>query len=482
MFSRSSSFFSSSCSPMIIGNQSRRHLKQLLSNNNSKFNLNQNSNFFRSKLKQNSINFRAASQLYPATSQRWDDAMLQAESIVGDSATNFSNLQKWMSGEFNNITKYLQKLIGTNHPMLETAKRCSYISEGRMGSAQARGLTVILTAKAVESLAKYTKNETLSSVSPTNKSDLIKNQISLAEMTEMTYSAYMIHRGVIDLKMHGLEEVQGEQLDQNEKERINLLHLKQEKGLHYGNKVSVLCGDFLLAYVMRGLGDLLSSKAVDLVASAITDFMEGEFLLIDDWRSKNYLLSEQSRDFKRWQLRSYSTIGSLQGNTCQAALVLAGIEGRLQKDAQQFGMNLGLAWQAHTELQPFLQTSYEPIELPEMPPYPSYDLNCLPVLLFLRNANKTNKNFRLMLNEIKGIDKNKQAGNAGIGWINQHRHQEFVDYKRLHELILNEDLAISETFNIIRDYSQNAINHLDSFPPSEAKDVLRNICESLYKN
>lgn len=417
----------------------------------------------------NKVTIRSASQLYPTTSRTWDDAMSQAENIVGDSS-NFSSLQKWVSGEFNNITKYLQKLIGTNHPMLETAKRCTYISEGKMGSAQARGLTVILTVKAVENLARHTCGDK-------GMIELIKNQISLAEMTEMTYSAYMIHRGVMDLKMFGLEHVDFKPEDSQ-------ILQKHAKGLHYGNKVSVLCGDFLLAYVMRGLGDLFSSKAVDLVASAITEFMEGEFLLIDDWRSQNYLLSDNSRDIERWKSRSYSTIGSLQGNTCQAALVLANIDGKLQKDAREFGKNLGMAWQAHTELQPFLNSTYEPIELPEMPAYPSYDLNCLPVLLFLRHSHKNTKNFRLMLNELKGNPMEEHSASQ-LNWqnslINQHIHQEPVDYKKLHEMVLDSGYPVSKTYDIIRSYSQRAIKHLDSFPPSQAKDVLGNICESLYK-
>lgn len=423
---------------------------------------------------------RCSSQLYPTTSQRWDDAMVQAESIVGDSS-NFSNLQHWVSGEFNNITKYLQKLIGTNHPMLETAKRCTYISEGKMGSAQARGLTVMLTAKAIEPLAAY-------SCPDKSRDELIKSQISLAEMTEMTYSAYMIHRGVMDLRMHGLEAVDykgqpGTPKDDHHHHHGQQLFMnaEQAKGIHYGNKVSVLCGDFLLAYVMRGLGDLFSSKVVDLVASAITQFMEGEFMLIDDWRANNYLMSEEARDLARWHRRSYSTIGSLQGNTCQAALVLANIDGRLQRDARELGRNIGLAWQAHTELQPFLRSTYEPIELPEMPAYPAFDLNCLPMLLFLREAHKSSKNFRLLVNDIKGGDENAKSKDWQVSSMNQHRHQETVDYEKCHRLILDQGHAVEETYKIIRSHSEKAIRHLESFPPSEAKEVLINICESLYK-
>ncbi|CAA3018596.1 decaprenyl-diphosphate synthase subunit 2 [Olea europaea subsp. europaea] len=429
---------------------------------------------------------RAASQLYPTTSERWDAAMLQAESIVGD-ASSFSSLQKWVSGEFNNITKYLQRLVGTNHPMLETAKRCTYISEGKMGSAQARGLTVMLTSKAVGELMKH------SCTSEKQLEEVLKNQMSLAEMTEMTYSAYMIHRGVMDLKMHGLESTTTTTTTTTgglTEQRADLEVSRQARALHYGNKVSVLCGDFLLAYVMRGLGDLFSSKVVDLVASAITDFMEGEFMLLDDWRSANYLLSREARDLSRWVRRSHSTIGSLQGNTCQASLVLANIQAKLQYDARELGRNLGLAWQAHTELQPFLRERYEPIELPEMPPYPAFDLNCLPVLLFLRGAHDDKaRNFRLLLDEIKSPEANANANSSSpqaktdgrLNLINQHEHQELVNYGRLHELVLADKNAIGETYKLIRSHSTRAIKHLDSFPPSESKEVLVNICESLYQ-
>lgn len=389
--------------------------------------------------------------------------MLEAESVVGHSS-DFSNLHKFVSGEFTSITKYLQKLIGTNHPMLETAKRCSYISEGKMGSAQARGLIAILTAKAIEGYS-VAGERPMRMRRP--QKDLIRDQISLAEMAEITYSAYMMHRGVMDLKIYSQPEVH--------KDGSELT--SQAKGIHYGNKVSILCGDFLLAYVMRGLGDLFNSEVVELIASAITDFMEGEFLLLEDWKSKNYLLSEESRDLSRWERRSYSTIGSLQGNVCQGAVVLANEGQELQMSAREFGKNLGLAWQAHTELQPFLEAEYEPIQLAEMPPFPAFDLNCLPVLHFLRESHKSNKNFRLLISQVKPIESSR----IHIpGFINQHVHQEAIDYKKLHELVLDNGLAIDETYKTVRVYSQTALYHLRKFPENEARDALEKICISLY--
>lgn len=411
------------------------------------------------KLQANSM--RSASILYPTTSQRWDNAMVEAETMVGNSS-DFSNLHKMVSGEFTSITKYLQKLIGTNHPMLETAKRCTYISEGKMGSAQARGLIVILTAKASENSRQLSQGHP-GRLRP--DMDLIKDQVSLAEMTEITYSAYMMHRGVMDLKVRDKEDIRDESDLVNEK-----------NGIHYGNKVSILCGDFLLAYVMRGLGDLFSSQVVNLVASAIKDFMEGEFLLIEDWTDRNYLLTDRSRDPTRWERRSISSIGSLQGNTCQGSVVLAGADDILQKAANEFGKNLSLAWQAHTEIQPFRNEYYEPIQLAEMLPFPAFDLNCLPVILFLKNS-YGRKNFRLLINEVKSIETSRTSGSS---LIRQHLHQELVDYEKLHKMVRSDKDAIGQTYRLIRNFSQEAIKHLMLFKPSEARDMLEKICVSLH--
>lgn len=109
--------------------------------------------------------------------------------------------------------------------------------------------------------------------------------------------------------------------------------------------------------------------------------------------------------------------------------------------------------------------------------------------MFLRNSHKANKNFRLMLNEIKNVDGAREQVHPV--WqskedilsplVNQHRHQEQVNYGRLHQLVLQEGKAVEETYKVIRGYSEKAIKHLELFPPSESKEALVNICESLYK-
>lgn len=51
----------------------------------------------------------------------WDRAMSDAEKVVGYSTSYFS-LRCLLSDEISNVALHLRKLVGTNHPLLETAK------------------------------------------------------------------------------------------------------------------------------------------------------------------------------------------------------------------------------------------------------------------------------------------------------------------------------------------------------------------------
>lgn len=51
----------------------------------------------------------------------WNRAVTEAEKIVGYPTTFFS-LKCLLSEEFTNVAMHLRKLVGTNHPILKTAK------------------------------------------------------------------------------------------------------------------------------------------------------------------------------------------------------------------------------------------------------------------------------------------------------------------------------------------------------------------------
>lgn len=62
----------------------------------------------------------------------------------------------------------------------------------------------------------------------------------MAEIIEMIHTAYLVHRGVVNLST-----------EDQDKERT--------KDLEFGNKMAVLTGDFLLANASKGLSQLYNT-------------------------------------------------------------------------------------------------------------------------------------------------------------------------------------------------------------------------------
>jgi len=61
--------------------------------------------------------------LHLATNQKpdWNKAVSEAEKIVGY-PTSFLSLRWLLSDEIANVALHLRKLVGSNHPLLKTAK------------------------------------------------------------------------------------------------------------------------------------------------------------------------------------------------------------------------------------------------------------------------------------------------------------------------------------------------------------------------
>lgn len=237
---------------------------------------------------------------------------------------------------------------------------------------QTRGLLVLLISKAAghpQSSVDYMDAETSAGIS--------QRQRSLAEMTEMIYSAHLIHRGVLNLQPN------------------LLLRSKTAQDLHFGNKMSVLSGDFLLASVWKGLGELRNTKVVELMATAIGDFMEGQFIIETESGHP-----EEHATTKYWEERNFLRVASLQANHGEDA----------QLRAYEFGKNLAMAWQAFNELQPFVQSYIQPTNT-----VATFQLLSAPVLLHVEQTGQSLDAFRL---KGKGADGKQQLG-----------------FKKLHEVV-----------------------------------------------
>ena len=295
-------------------------------------------------------------------------------------------------------------------------RRLTYTGQS---SLQTRGLIVLLISKAAGhpiSSVDYMDAETSAGIS--------QRQRSLAEMTEMIYSAHLIHRGILNLHPSVLSQS------------------KSAQDLHFGNKMSVLSGDFLLASVWKGLGELRNTKVVELMSTAIGDFMEGQFVI--ETESGN---PEDNASWKYWEERNFLRAASLQANSCQSALALAAHEDRKQGFAYEFGKNFALAWQAFNEMQPFLQGYIEPTTNNTM--VPTFEVMSAPVLLHIESTGEK-------------LDSFKRRGKSKI------------DYKLLHSEICR-GIGMEKTRDLIMDYSNKALDALENFAPSESVSALSNI-------
>uniref|UniRef100_A0A8C9LHW0 Decaprenyl diphosphate synthase subunit 2 n=1 Tax=Piliocolobus tephrosceles TaxID=591936 RepID=A0A8C9LHW0_9PRIM len=190
--------------------------------------------------------WRGQSSKSPA---HWNQVVSEAEKIVGY-PTSFMSLRCLLSDELSNIAMQVQKLVGTQHPLLTTARGLVHDSRN---SLQLRGLVVLLISKAAGPSSVNTSCQNYDMVS-----GIYSCQRSLAEITELIHTALLVHRGIVNL--NELQSSDG-----------------PLKDMQFGNKIAILSGDFLLANACNGLALLQNTKVVELLASALMDLIQGVY-------------------------------------------------------------------------------------------------------------------------------------------------------------------------------------------------------------
>lgn len=357
---------------------------------------------------------------WPTTPSKWNRAVLDAEKIVGYPSSYFS-IRCLLSDEISNIALQLRKLLGTNHPLLKTAKRLVYNGRNTM---QTRGLVVLLVSKGaghpIGSL-DYLEANRLSGIS--------QRQRSLAEITEMIHTAHLIHKGILNLSASLVPDTRT--LDD----------------LQFGNKISILGGDYLLANACILLAELRNSKVVDLISSSIADFMQSQFYGDHD-RHGNSIPGENAT-VEEWEQQNFLMSGSLLSRSCQSTLELAGYDIQLQDHGFELGKCMGLAMQVQADLQPF-------VNLSQYPPGTAFSLTSSPVILHLQNDPS-------LLDYIRA---------------NGHVSVENLDFKKIHAIISQSD-AVEKTKALLLSYTSKAEECLKSFKSSDAIKVLASMIHAL---
>jgi len=123
----------------------------------------------------------------------------------------------------------------------------------------------------------------------------------------------------------------------------------------FGNKLSVLAGDFLLGRSSAALSRLGENEVVELIASVIANLVEGEILQMKEVHAPDLGLAGRAQAGKEsWNAylkKTYLKTASLMAKGARAAVVLGGCgEGEVWKEvAYAYGRNLGIAFQVRVK-------------------------------------------------------------------------------------------------------------------------------------
>nr|XP_029726579.1 decaprenyl-diphosphate synthase subunit 2 [Aedes albopictus] len=381
----------------------------------------------------------------------WNRAVSEAEKIVGY-PTSFLSLRWLLSDEIANVALHLRKLVGSNHPLLKTAKILIYNGKNNM---QAWGLIVLLISKAVGHAPSVPDLE------QDKSAGVLHSQRALAEVTEMIRTSSLVHQGLVNLQP--LANAGNE--------------LSGDSEMIFGNKIALLSGDYLLGNACLQLAGLKNQQLIELISSSVRDLAESNFVGDRDMqnnplpskpepgttRSSSDTLSDEDLGFgdledntqplnikdvlgnpeKEWSLRHILSAGSLLGKSCQGALILAGQPEKLQKQAYLFGKHLSLAWQACIDMEPFGS--------PNLTPGGRFSLISAPVLFHLEHD-------PTLYEEIK-------KGRESV---------DNIDYAKIHGSVIKGP-GVEKTRNLQKKHSLAAMAVLNELPPSDARTALQNI-------
>ncbi|XP_024122625.1 decaprenyl-diphosphate synthase subunit 2 [Oryzias melastigma] len=373
------------------------------------------------KLVRQTVSSQRTLSLFSSTgSSSWTKVVSDAEKIVGY-PTSFMSLRCLLSDELSNVAMHIRKLVGTQHPLLNTARGFVYDSKNNL---QMRGLIVLLLSKAAgpnHAAADVLAQDMVSGIYP--------SQRNLAEIVELIHTAFLVHRGVVNLKEWSASD--------------GLL-----KDMEFGNKMAVLSGDFLLANACTGLAQLNNTEVVELISSAIGDVVQGIYY-------ENHSSAEDGLidgvDVTSWEEQTFLTHGALLAKSCEAAMLLAKHDKQSQTLAHLYGKHLSLGHKLNSDLQPFVKGGVgEPL---------TFSLNAAPVVFH---------------RQIVGEDRWHQHLQQATTLRNQ------LDYSKLLATVKSEK-GVRSALDLCCFHSNKALEAIKAFPSSEARAALENIAFAVAK-
>ena len=164
---------------------------------------------------------------------------------------------------------------------------------------------------------------------------LLPTQVRLAQIVEMIHVASLLHDDVID--------------------GSNTRRGAPSAPAAFGNKFTILGGDFLLGRASASLSRLGETEVVELIASVIANLVEGEILQLNKVVAESEALAgaKTGGGADGWNIylrKTYLKTASLMAKGARASVVLGGGRaGELEKEvAYADGRSIGIAFQVRS--------------------------------------------------------------------------------------------------------------------------------------
>ncbi|KAF1973336.1 geranylgeranyl pyrophosphate synthetase [Bimuria novae-zelandiae CBS 107.79] len=364
--------------------------------------------------------------------------------------------------ELKFLTGNIKQLLGSGHPTLDTVSKYYTQSEGKY----VRPMLVLLMSRATALIPKtpresspfsinkpFTTPGVLSDENPsapdaeypsvtsiaqdtayqTGDPDILPSQRRLAEITELIHTASLLHDDVID---HSVSR-----------------RSAPSANIEFGNKMAVLAGDFLLGRASVYLARLRDPEVTELLATVIANLVEGEFMQLKNTASdeRNPVWTENTLTY--YLQKTYLKSASLISKSCRAAAILGGSAPEVVEASYQYGKNLGLAFQLVDDM---LDYTISGEELGK-PAGADLELGLATApLLFAWKDNKS------------------------LGKLVGRKFSEAGDVQKARDIV-SESTGLEQTRALAQEYVDKAIQSIASFPESDAKNGLIEMCTKVMQ-
>ncbi|KAL8973329.1 MAG: hypothetical protein Q9183_000022 [Haloplaca sp. 2 TL-2023] len=365
--------------------------------------------------------------------------------------------------EMKFLTKNIQQLLGSGHPILDTVAKYYTNSEGK----HVRPLLVLLMSRATSKTAKVSCQKPVPSASTINspispprilsdvnpssqtahplsasaldvahkesESEILPSQRRLAEITELIHTASLLHDDVID--------------------GSTARRSSPSANVSFGNKMAVLAGDFLLGRASVALARLRDAEVIELLATVIANLVEGEFMQLKN-TSLDETMPKWTEDTLSYYLqKTYLKSASLISKSCRAAALLSQNSPEVVEAAYSYGKNLGLAFQLVDDMLDYT-TSGEELGKPA-----GADLELGLATAPLLFAWKEHRELGVLVGRRF----------AAEGDVQTARH------------FVAQSTGLEQTRALAQQYADNAIQAISNFPDCEAKQGLIEMCTKTMK-